>query len=250
MTDLRAIQSETTSSFARAAFHDLGCAEFGVAVLDGSTSWGAHESGRIVVPQGKQSVALPIAYDEREAPYVVGADGNEAPNLLVSLSDEGERIACAWARTSAGSPLVGVGIDLASAEDFDERPGMERITRLLFTEREHDIARSLASETGSLETAHAVLFGAKEASFKAMARPLRTWYRHHDDELAFEVRHYCMVEPGTERGEARNGAAQAAMDRMGIRHIEVRHVIVCDMALVVALALGTTIPTEDEDGTS
>ena len=46
-----------------------------------------------------------------------------------------------------------------------------------------------------------------------------------------------MEELGAERGTARNGAAQAAMDRMGIARIVVRQAMLRDMALVTAVAL-------------
>ena len=83
----------------------------------------------------------------------------------------------------------------------------------------------------------AALFAAKEAAFKSTAHPLRVWYQDHDDELLFEVRHFCMEELGAERGTARNGAAQAAMDRMGIARVVVRQAMLRDMALVTAVAL-------------
>ena len=46
-----------------------------------------------------------------------------------------------------------------------------------------------------------------------------------------------MEEPGLERGTGRNGAAQAAMDRMGIARVVTHCTEVCGMALVTAVAL-------------
>jgi hypothetical protein len=48
------------------------------------------------------------------------------------------------------------------------------------------------------------------------------------------------------RGDARNAAAQAAMERMGISRIEVNHAEVRGMALVVAKALRA--PAKDDGG--
>jgi phosphopantetheinyl transferase (holo-ACP synthase) len=209
--------------------------EVRVVVLRGASSWGAHQTGRIDLPHG----TFAVAYDEREAPYVPGEQ------VLVSLTDEGDYLACAWAlhaRESKKPSLVGVGVDLCSASDFEPRPGMERITRLMFSNQEHAIARALC-ERGSLPGlpfAYAALFGAKEAAFKATAHPLRVWYAKHDENLEFEVRDFGMAglegNHGLERGELRHGAAQLALDRMGIERIDVTFEPIDHMALVVARA--------------
>jgi 4'-phosphopantetheinyl transferase EntD len=84
--------------------------------------------------------------------------------------------------------------------------------------------------------AAAILFAAKEAAFKACAAPLRRWYEGHDEQLVFDLRHFVMREPGSMSGDGRNGAAQHALERMGI-HIRVHHTCIAGHALVVALAL-------------
>ena len=223
-----------TAELANRAFGRAGCQEYGIVVREGASSWGAHESGRITIPYGSSAHELPIAYDEREAPYVVGPDGHTEARTLVSLSDEEDRLACAWAVPAPGSSLLGVGIDLASARDFGGRPGTERFVELMFSARERDLARGLYADDAPLSLA--TLFGAKEAAFKSTARPLRRWYRTHGEQLCYEVRDFGMTEPGVERGELRRGAAQAALDRMGVGRIEVHHARVGSMALVVALA--------------
>ena len=89
-----------------------------------------------------------------------------------------------------------------------------------------------------LPFAFSVLFGAKEASFKACAAPLRRWYEHHEEELSFDLRHFCMERPGFERGDARDGAAQRALDILGIRELRVYWREVHGDALVVTAAIG------------
>lgn len=210
-------------------------ADLEVVVCDGMRDWGAHESGELRLPLGTKTVAFPIAYDERDAPFVVDEDGDEREEELISLSDEGWRVACAWVHAHAGSSIRGVGVDLAASADFAPRPGSETLIRAMFSERERELARELYPD--DLPLAYATLFGAKEAAFKATAQALRSWYRAHSEALEYEVRDFCMTEPGVERGEMRRGAAQAALDRMGIARIEVRYAALDDMALVVAVAL-------------
>lgn len=202
-----------------------------IVVVEGQDSWGAHESGHVAIP-GKDDaqVLLPIAYDEREAPYV------PEDQTLVSLADEGNRCVCAWTHARNDSGLLGLGVDLASAEDFADRPDFRRFLELMFSKREHELAQRICAD--DLAFAYAVLFGAKEAAFKATARPLRQWYASHVEALEYEVRDFGMTELGMERGELRHGAAQVALDRMGIEHIDIHFKRIDNMALVLAFAYG------------
>ncbi|MBR3235885.1 MAG: 4'-phosphopantetheinyl transferase superfamily protein [Atopobiaceae bacterium] len=234
MAELQQIQSDAIIDLSRESFDGLGCSDYGIVVLQGADSWGAHESGNIVLPTSEGPFTVPISYDEREAPFATGMDGSKHPELLLSLTDEGDYIACAWARVLPGSPLMGVGIDLNAFSHFRPRKSGRDVAKLLFTEHELELIPHVADDP---LYAKAALFAAKEAAFKSCAWPLRAWYESHDDKLLFEVRHFCMTEPGVERGVARNGAAQAAMDRMGIQRIEVHSTQLLDMALVVALVL-------------
>lgn len=218
-----------------ATFDGLGCDGFGIVVLRGADSWGAHDRGCIELPTQSRSLLVPIAYDERKAPLAIDQDGNEQTDLLLSLTDEVDYIACAWAHVREDSPLLGVGIDLNARSHFAPRKSGRDYTHLLFTDREKELVSQLEPDDPTL--AKAVLFAAKEAAFKSTAHPLRTWYETHDEELLYEVRHFCMTEPGIERGEARNAAAQRAMDLMGIARIKVRYVELREMALVTAVAL-------------
>lgn len=237
MDHVRQVEGEVTGALAQSAFDGLGCVAQGVVVLRGAQSWGAHENGSIELPTADGPLTVRIGYDERRAPSPVDEAGHERRGLLLSLSDEGDHLACAWAQVPEGSQVVGVGVDLCAREHFRERetPRRRDLSLLLFTEGERELLEGLCP--GDPELGKAVLFAAKEAAFKATAAPLRRWYETHDEELSFEVRHFVMEEPGLERGTGRNGAAQAAMDAMGIARIEVRHTEVCDMALVCAVAL-------------
>ncbi len=235
MEDLDWIQSASLDELDSTAFAEMGCIEHGIVVLCGATSWRAHERGYIELPTNRGLMVVHIAYDEREAPYAIDTDGNERRNLLISLSDEKEHLACTWARVDEGSPLVGLGVDLCEKTRFREREGRRDLGRLLLTEHEQQLVPMLAPDDPLL--AKAVLFGAKEAGFKSTAHALRRWYEHHDEQLLFEVRHFVMEEPGLERGTGRNAAAQQAMDKMGIERVVIHHAEVEGMALVVGLAL-------------
>lgn len=240
MPSMEHIDTPAIRALERETFAGLDCAEHGLVVLRGATSWGAHERGHIELPSQAGTMHVPLAYDEREAPYAVRDDGTEVTDLLLSLADENDYLTCLWARPREGSPLMGVGVDLSSFEHFRERPPRRDgspardFSLLLFTEREQSLIPHL-SPNGLL--AKSTLFAAKEAAFKCTADPLRRWYESHDEELLYEVRHFVMEEPGLERGTGRNGAAQAAMDRMGIARVVTHHAEVCGMALVTAVAL-------------
>ena len=234
---LHRIDEECITRLEDETFAGLGCDGCGIVVLRGADSWGAHDRGCIELPTQSRSLLVPIGYDEREAPLAVDQDGNEQSDLLLSLTDEDDFIACAWARVRDGSPLMGVGIDLNALSHFAPRKSGRDYTHLLFTDHEKELAPQLEPENPTL--AKAALFAAKEAAFKSTAHPLRIWYEAQDEELLYEVRHFCMTEPGIERGEARNGAAQRAMDLMGIGRIEVHYVELMGMALVTAVAIAS-----------
>ena len=204
-------------------------------VRRGIRSWGAHEAGGITLSTASGERWIPIAYDDRGAPYPTDETGRERDDLLLSLSDEDDLVACAWASPAPGSRLVGLGCDLVSIRDFAEDPRGERMAELLLTSEERALAQTLIPD--NVPASRAVLFGAKEASFKACAAPLRTWYREHDEKLIFEVRHFHTVDGVTERGDARDKAAQHALDALGIVCLSFSYTTLDDKILVVSRAL-------------
>lgn len=235
MAELLRIDEPAVKTLDEETFAGLGCVEHGIVVLRGDDSWHARERGLIELPTCDGSRSLPLSHDEREAPFAVDEEGRERCEFLLSLTDEGDYIACAWARTASDSPLRGVGIDLCRSERFVPREGRRDFSQLLLSDREREIAPTL--DTSSEPVAYASLFAAKEAAFKATAAPLRRWYDNHDEQLLFEVRNFRMEEPGLEQGTARNAAAQRAMDLMGIKEIRIHHAELAGMALVTAIAL-------------
>ena len=233
---LQSVTSTQLDVLDRQTFAGRGCVEHGIVVLKGAASWGAHERGYIEVPvDAGCAFRLPLAYDERKAPYACTDDGREDCQLLVSLADQQDVLACTWARVSSDSPVAGVGIDLVAQSRLAQRPSGRDPARLLLTEGERAIAAHHTPDHRL--TILAALFGAKEAAFKSTAAPLRRWYDTHSDELRYEVRHFVMEEPGFERGTGRDGAAQQAIDRMGIARIAVQHCALDGMVIVTAVAL-------------
>lgn len=184
----------------------------------------AREGGRI----------LRISHDEREAPVIL--DGPDAldESLLVSFTDESEVALLAWADRSRGSRVVGLGIDLASLQDFAGERG-ERFNHLLFTKDEQQLVEDTWADDPTRGYAYA--FSAKEAAFKSCAAPLRAWYHSHTEELLFDLRSFELDEWDHEKGTAHRGEAQRAMDLMGVGTIELHRLAWDDMALTLALAL-------------
>lgn len=189
------------------------CVDFGVVVAD------SVDRARIPV----------LTHDERGAPLQV----NDS-SLLVSLTDEENVCVYVWARPRYESGLLGVGIDLASACDFAGQRG-ERFNTLIFSGAEQAFVH--AHYAGREEMGFALAFSAKEAAFKSLAAPLRAWYEEQDEELEFEVREFELVGGTHARGTLRHAYAQAAMDALGVRSIEVAHCETGDAVLTLALAL-------------
>jgi phosphopantetheinyl transferase (holo-ACP synthase) len=178
---------------------------------------------------------LHVSHDEREAPVALHDDGSVDDGTLVSITDEQDTILLAWAAgCTPETRVIGLGIDLASLADFAGARG-ERFNRLLFTAGEQELVhKQWASQP---ELGYAFAFSAKEAAFKACAAPLRTWYRTHDEELLFDLRGFELDGWAHERGTARHGEAQRAMELLGITSIELHRLAWEDMALTIALAL-------------
>jgi hypothetical protein len=84
----------------------------------------------------------------------------------------------------------------------------------------------------------AYAFSAKEAAFKSLAAPLRSWYQANTEELVFDLRDFELADDFHEAGSARKGAAARAMARMGISCIELARTELCGLALTFAVALG------------
>lgn len=172
-----------------------------------------------------------ISHDERGAPFALGMDGTEDYNLLVSLTDEKGVAACAAAQTDGSADLRGLGIDLASPEDFAGERG-EQFNPLIFSASEQRVAPMLADDDA---LGFAFVFSAKEAAFKACAAPLRRWYDEHDEELAFDLTEFELAAPRDVRGTLRHAHAARAMAAMGVRVRIVRREI-CGFACSIAIA--------------
>lgn len=216
-----------------------GCDDAGV-VFARAGSWNAGTTRRIRLDD---DTMFSLAHDEREAPVVIRADGSRDDtqadsswddSILVSLSDEGELAACAWARVAEGSRIAGLGIDLADPIDFAGKRGAT-FNHLLFTERDEELAATLSPRDPAL--GYAFAFSAKEAAFKACAAPLRAWHRSQSEELLFDLRGFELADERHEAGTARHGEAQRALDAMGIESIELARLTVNGLALTIALAL-------------
>lgn len=189
------------------------CADFGVVVAD--------SVDRKPIPA--------LTHDERGAPM----QANDS-SLLVSLTDEENICVYVWARPRCGSGLMGVGIDLASACDFAGQRG-ERFNTLIFSAAEQAFVHEHYERQEEMGFARA--FSAKEAAFKSLAAPLRAWCEEQGEEMEFEVREFELVDGIHVRGTLRHARAQAAMDALGVRTIEVEHRVADEGVLTLALAL-------------
>ncbi len=203
------------------------CLSYGALLSTGT--WQPHAERRLSIDDGR---TLVILHDEREAPYCVDGD-----TTLVSITDEGDLALCVWAVPKPDSNVAGIGIDLASTCDFAGDRGA-RFNHLLFSEHEQDFVRNNYGEQPEL--GYAYTFSAKEAAFKSLAAPLRSWYAKHTEELVFEVREFELADAAHARGTLRHACAQAAMDAMGIRTIELFHTAAPSIAAVLTLAVART----------
>ncbi|HQE69517.1 MAG TPA: 4'-phosphopantetheinyl transferase superfamily protein [Atopobiaceae bacterium] len=175
----------------------------------------------------------PILHDDRGAPYLLGADGLEDRNLLVSKTDEEAAVLIAWIRPEQGSPVVGFGIDLVALDGFEGKHGAFFVKHLL---SEQDL-RFLPEISSSGPTASAYAFSAKEAAFKACSQPLRAWIDAYGEGFYFEARGFELADATHEQGTARKGEAQAAMDALGIAQIELLRAPAGNLLVTAAFAL-------------
>ena len=174
-----------------------------------------------------------VGHDDREAPFVMDGESGEQQGILISITDEDAERLCAIVRVAEDSDVLGIGIDLASTEDWHQDERGERFAELLFTVGENALI-SAAEEPVPLLRAKA--FSAKEAAFKSTAAALRRWYESHDEELYFEARDFELVSWGESRGTARKGRAATACEKLGISRIETSFSEYAGMAFCVAVA--------------
>lgn len=177
--------------------------------------------------------SLPILHDDRGAPYLLGADGLENRDLLVSRTDEEAIVLTAWVRAEQDSPIVGFGIDLVTIDDFASEHGTFFVKYLL---SEQDL-RFLPELSSNGPTARAYAFSAKEAAFKACSQPLRAWIDAYGEDFYFEARGFELADATHEQGTARKGEAQAAMDALGIAQIELVRAPAGNLLITAAFAL-------------
>ena len=136
----------------------------------------------------------------------------------------------------AESNLLGIGVDLATTEDFAAKEdGGEELASLVLDDREIALARELFPE--ELPAGYTYAFAAKEAAFKSTAAPLRAWYLTHDEELIFEVREFVQTTSGHMEGIGRKARAEAACEKMGVSDIIVSHRILPGMVFTMACAV-------------
>ncbi|RHD73333.1 hypothetical protein DW781_07735 [Olsenella sp. AM30-3LB] len=200
-----------------------GCAQCGVEVLKGARMWG----------QATDCLPFPVSHDCNGAPIAVDSHGNEMHDVLISLSDENDILACVWTGVNPGTPVLGLGIDLCSPQYFEG--GRDHQAMQLLDRRELELARELEPSEYSMGCAK--IFGAKEAAFKSLSAPLRKYSKANGESLFFEVRSFSMTELGLEAGSSRYGDAKRAMEALGVARIAVRLERVDHMAIAVAVAL-------------
>lgn len=194
------------------------------------------EGGRTVACGGGDGV-LHVRHDERGAPHVPSDD-----NMLVSLTNSCGIGVCAWGTPCIGASVCGIGIDLASTSNFAGE-NTERFNRLLFTEHEREFVREYYRS--SFEYGYALCFSAKEAAFKSLAAPLRTWYRTHSKELLFGLRDFELDDIEHERVISNRLRAKRAVKCLGVSTIRLWSASMPGAVLTLAAAErcdGTVIP--------
>lgn len=175
-----------------------------------------------------------ISHDRRGAPFAVDERGVEIRELLVSDTDEGDERILAWARVPQDSEVVGLGIDLASTEDFQEDCTGNRFSQYMLTGGERFLVRDMDCP---VPVARTRVFAAKESGFKSTSAALRRWDATRDELLRFGVRDFELKSGSIVRGTARKWAAEKACARIGVGDIVVSFCMHKDMVFCVAVAL-------------
>lgn len=147
------------------------------------------EAGEAAVRKLLEPLALPpvlpslIDHDARHAPVIkLSPDIGEQPvsrNILISLTDEDD-YACALAVAAPpSSALGGIGVDLASVEDFCQGHRSSRFFEFLFTPSELSYLHQFPQE--KWKGLAAALFSAKESAIKSVAPLVRSHEASHFD---------------------------------------------------------------------
>ena len=219
---------DTLHKLADSSLSTLGCVSYGIALSDSKTT---AELAKTELSKALGHEVL-LAHDERKAPYLVNEEETDA---FFSLSDEAGLSCCLWAVPKPGSDLLGVGVDLARAEDFSNVSSHSRNASLrVFTEQELVLDIPNISQDDQLM---AVLFSCKESAFKSCAQPLRNHYRISDEQLHFETRDFEVMQDGTARGISRIGDAKSALEVLGIGTIQLNWAIVDGLIASCAVAV-------------
>ncbi|WP_350454518.1 hypothetical protein [Slackia heliotrinireducens] len=120
------------ANLARRASTNRGIISWGITLGCGKRWQDVDKKELLTV--GEQLPPYAIGHDERKAPFPMLEDGTEVPRMLVSFTDDNGVCLYAWAIADEASPVLGLGADLASTEDFEVRdfemtePGLERGT--------------------------------------------------------------------------------------------------------------------------
>lgn len=218
------------------SFHASFEREAYASIRDALAAYDVHSCGVDVLPE-KRDIGVTVTHDDRGAPLVAYANGQENEKLLISASDETDLVVLCWAELEGESELVGLGVDVVPIDDFAGERGA-RLCKLLFTERDRAAVESGWADR--LEEGYAFAFSAKEAAFKACAAPLRTWYATHDEELSFDLRGFELDGAHRSTGTARHGEAGRAMDKMGIARVELTTLSFEGYILTFAFAIERT----------
>jgi phosphopantetheinyl transferase (holo-ACP synthase) len=232
----RVVFEAQSAALSSRIFAGRGCSRCGIRIVsrpreDGrASSW--HDTAVTILRPDGTLEELPIAHDERQAPYVVGDGSGGESRLMVSLTDENDLLGVAWAEPLPDSAVMGVGLDIASTSDFGMDERGDRFVRLLFTQAEQEEAERTHPE--NVPIGRAFVFSAKEAAFKAASQALRAWHLEHEEKVPFEVRNFSLQTDGTEAlSEKRAGT----FEKLGIGSIVVEHVALADAVATCALAL-------------
>ena len=126
---------------------------------DISTSYAGEKVVHHIIEDTKLTSAFKINHDKNGAPYVKIGGMHNNEHILLSLTDEQNYTAGAAIWIKPYSTICGIGIDLASIDDFIDTPKNQIFFKKMFTEEELQYVSGFPKEEAPYKMA--CIFSAK-----------------------------------------------------------------------------------------
>lgn len=201
---------------------------------DISTSYAGEKVVHHIIEDTKLTSAFKINHDKNGAPYVKIGGMHNNEHILLSLTDEQNYTAGAAIWIKPYSTICGIGIDLASIDDFIDTPKNQIFFKKMFTEEELQYVSGFPKEEAPYKMA--CIFSAKEASLKSIAAKIRIMDPKNLMKLPGKFVDFAIHFSDGKIEATPQGKTLETVKLLGINRIKITQKLIEDMAFSIALA--------------